>query len=95
VLGGSNSFGRGDGTSIELSSMKYRARQQFTEDAESIKLGSVTITICRDPDDNRILETAIIGDCECIVSGDKDLLSLEHYHKIRILKPAEFLEQVA
>lgn len=63
------------------------------QDSELVKLGGITITVCRDADDNRILETAVLGSCEYIVSGDKDLLVLERYKNIQILKPAEFLEQ--
>lgn len=62
------------------------------EDAETVKLGGVTVAVCRDPDDNRVLETAVIGDCGYIISGDKDLLPLKKYQTIRILKPADFLE---
>jgi putative PIN family toxin of toxin-antitoxin system len=63
------------------------------QDAELAKLGSITITVCRDPDDNRIIETAVLWSCSYIVSGDKDLLVLESYKNIQILKPAEFLNQ--
>lgn len=60
-------------------------------DVELVKLGSLTINICRDPDDNRIIETAAIGVCEYIVSGDKDLLSLGSYKEIRIVTPSDFV----
>jgi len=53
-----------------------------------------TITaIDRDPDDDRVLEAAIEGKCEYIISGDKDLLELKKYKKIRIVTPKEFLKQ--
>lgn len=32
-----------------------------------------TIAICRDPDDNAVIETAIVGKAFCIVSRDDDL----------------------
>ena len=63
------------------------------QDSELVKLGSITIAVCRDPDDNRILETATLGSCNYIASGDKDLLVLGIYKNIQILKPAEFLER--
>jgi putative PIN family toxin of toxin-antitoxin system len=72
----------------ELAQMEILLEQ----DAELVKLGSLSITVCRDPDDNRILETAVIGECGYIVSGDKDLLILEKYDSIRILKPADFFD---
>lgn len=48
--------------------------------------------VCRDPDDDIILECAINAHAEVIVTGDKDLLTLQRYEGIRILTPAEYLE---
>ena len=62
------------------------------QDAELVKLGNITINVCRDPDDNRIIETGVIGACNYIVSGDNDLLVFGSYKDIRILKPEEFLK---
>jgi putative PIN family toxin of toxin-antitoxin system len=43
--------------------------------------------------DNRILECAIEGKVQYLISGDKrHLLPLKEYQGIRILSPAEFLE---
>jgi len=60
--------------------------------AFTVELGSHTVNISRDPDDNKVIETAIIGECSYIVSGDKDLLVLENHEGIEILTPAEFLQ---
>jgi len=57
----------------------------------SVALGSITVNACRDPDDNRILETAVLGHADTIVSGDKDLLSLGGYEGIAIERPADWL----
>jgi len=46
--------------------------------------------VCRDPDDDLILATAIAGDAACIVTGDSDLLDIGRFHEIDILAPAEF-----
>lgn len=48
--------------------------------------------ISEDPDDNRVLECALAGECEFIISGDKHLLSLKEYQGIIILKAPEFLK---
>lgn len=45
---------------------------------------------CRDPDDDLILGTAIAGNCECIVTGDKDLLDLDCFEGIRMVNPSDF-----
>ncbi|MCK4528716.1 putative toxin-antitoxin system toxin component, PIN family [candidate division WOR-3 bacterium] len=46
--------------------------------------------ICRDPDDDNILAGALQGNADCIITGDKDLLILEKFKGIPILKPGEF-----
>jgi uncharacterized protein len=47
--------------------------------------------VAADADDNRILECAVAGGSECIVSGDSDLLGLGKFRGITIQRPAEFL----
>lgn len=51
-----------------------------------------TVIVCRDKDDNQVLEAALEGKCDYIVTGDKDLLVLKKFKKIPILTPKEFLE---
>jgi putative PIN family toxin of toxin-antitoxin system len=46
--------------------------------------------VCRDPDDDRVLAAAAGGQAACIVTGDKDLLTLKEYRGIRILSPDRF-----
>ena len=48
--------------------------------------------VCRDGDDDFILATAIAGQAECIVTGDKDLLVLQQYEGIEIVSPSDFAE---
>jgi putative PIN family toxin of toxin-antitoxin system len=61
------------------------------KDAEMIKLGSQTINLSRDTDDNKFIETAVIGECQFIISGDKDLLDIVGYKDIKIVTPVAFL----
>ena len=37
--------------------------------------------VCRDPDDDNILAAAVSGNCDCIITGDKDLLVLKQYER--------------
>jgi putative PIN family toxin of toxin-antitoxin system len=46
---------------------------------------------CRDPNDDMVLECAVVAGAAMIISGDKDLLVLNPYEGIRILTAAEFL----
>jgi len=51
--------------------------------------------IQRCPADNRVLECAVEGECSLIVTGDRrDLLSLEHYRHIKIIKARDFLTHI-
>jgi putative PIN family toxin of toxin-antitoxin system len=49
------------------------------------------VSACRDPGDNHILELAVNGKADYIVSGDNDLLALNPFRNIPILSPAQFL----
>ena len=62
------------------------------DEAITVKLGTHEVKASRDKDDNKFIETALTGGASYIISGDKDLLALKTYRKIRILNPAEFLE---
>ena len=46
---------------------------------------------CRDEADNRVLECAIEGRADYIVTGDEDLLGLTSFRGVRIAKVADFL----
>ena len=50
------------------------------------------VSVCRDPDDDVILESAVNGKAEYLVSGDKDLLSLSLYEEVSIIAPRVFLD---
>jgi putative PIN family toxin of toxin-antitoxin system len=48
--------------------------------------------VAEDPDDNVVLATALEGEAEYIISGDKHLLRLREYRGIRIVSVREMLE---
>ena len=48
--------------------------------------------IKQDPDDNIILEAALDGKADYILSYDKHLLNMLEFRKIKILEPREFLK---
>ena len=47
--------------------------------------------ICRDPDDDAILETAVVAQANLPVAGDRDLLSLKSFQGIGIVTPVDYL----
>jgi len=48
--------------------------------------------ICRDKDDNNILALAKLADVDIIITGDKDLLILKEYQKIKIIDPRKYYD---
>ena len=50
---------------------------------------------CRDSKDNMYLELAAAAGASMIVTGDDDLLVLDPWRGVRIVRAAEFLELVA
>jgi putative PIN family toxin of toxin-antitoxin system len=78
--------------------------RKFARDAEELAHVAVFVTelamivapkrrlrVVKDDPDNRILECAVAGRAEVIVTGDKALLALKLYEKIRILSLREYL----
>lgn len=53
-----------------------------------------SINISRDEDDNRVLEAALEGGCDYIITGDEDLLNLVKFKNIKIITPDEFLKEI-
>ena len=50
------------------------------------------VTVCRDPDDNLVLACALAGHAVYLVTGDPDLLVLEKYEGIAIVKVRDFVK---
>jgi uncharacterized protein len=52
---------------------------------------TVHVTDCRDPKDGKYLELALTAGAETIVSSDDDLVVLDPWRGVRILRPADYL----
>jgi len=46
-----------------------------------------------DPDDNKVLECAVDGNAEYIITGDRHLLKIKKYGNIKITNPSSFLRK--
>jgi putative PIN family toxin of toxin-antitoxin system len=49
------------------------------------------VKACRDPDDDMLIEAALAGRAEWVVTGDEDLLSLGRFETVRFVTPRVFL----
>ena len=45
---------------------------------------------CRDPDDDKLLETALLGEADFLITGDGDLLAMSLFRRMPILSPSAF-----
>ena len=61
--------------------------------AEMIVPGGEPSIAVRDVDDVKVIACAIAGRADCIITGDRDLLSLGDVQGISVLTPEEFLRE--
>jgi putative PIN family toxin of toxin-antitoxin system len=62
--------------------------------AVRVKVTGEIAGVCRDPNDDCILECAVKAGAQLIIAGDKDLLALRSYLGIRIVTAREYLDGV-
>jgi hypothetical protein len=51
---------------------------------------SQKVNVCRDGKDNFLLEVALEGEADYLVTGDEDLLVLDPFYNTKIVKPKDF-----
>ncbi|MBR8837041.1 MAG: putative toxin-antitoxin system toxin component, PIN family [Stigonema ocellatum SAG 48.90 = DSM 106950] len=81
--------------------LRLKQNMSFTEAAQDVaqvlsfsRLVTINNTlkvITDDPDDDMVLECAVVGGASYIVTGDRHLLSLGSYEDIAIVRAADFL----
>jgi putative PIN family toxin of toxin-antitoxin system len=64
----------------------------YQERAELVKPEMLKRAVCRDPDDDLVLATAVTAKAHCIITGDDDLLVLKSFAGIAILSPRAFVD---
>lgn len=82
--------------------------RKFSKDAEELSRAAIFLSnlgeivrpktklkVLEDDPDNRILECAIAGKADVIVTGDKAMLALLEYHGVRIISLRQFIEYLA
>lgn len=70
---------------------RMRFMVSFLKVAEMVEINE-TFTVCRDPKDDKLLDLAVSGNANVLVTGDKDLLVLSPFHGIDIITPRDLLE---
>jgi len=70
--------------------LAIEASKLFASRMEAVRPVPLGKPVCRDPDDDVVPATALSGKCRCLVTGDRDLLSLGAFKGIPIISPSEF-----
>jgi putative PIN family toxin of toxin-antitoxin system len=60
-----------------------------------VQITKLLNAVPRDPEDNMVLECAIEGQAQYLVSGDNDLLVLKEFRGIQIVRASDFLKALA
>ena len=79
--------------------LKFKFSEEMTQAAVEevrmlsrlVQISGMLKTVSADPDDDMVVECAVIGKATHIVTGDKHLLALTNHQSISILKAAEFI----
>lgn len=77
------------------SQMIQERLRPFLSEAARIEITGEIAGICRDPNDDCIVECAMKAGGQLIIAGDKDLLSLREYLGIRIITAKQYLDRAA
>lgn len=84
-----------------LTEARIRRRRWMTDDEVATLLeglaqesmlvpGQAPVQVRRDPADDKFLAAGIEGQADDVVSGDRDLLELDTYRGVRMIRPGPF-----
>jgi len=65
--------------------------RSIEEISNRITLTGIIQNVCRDSEDDKIIECAVLANADCIITGDSDLLILEKFREIKIITAQNFL----
>jgi len=75
---------------FRLSEREAKEIIEHLKDIAELVSTTSKVSVCRDEADNRVLECALDGGADYIVTGDRDLLDLKSFKGIRIVKIGDF-----
>ena len=73
--------------------IEYIVKQEILSFIEPVNVSTQINIIKDDQSDNKFISLAIDGHAQYIVSGDKHLLKLKNYRKVKIVTAKQFLEK--
>ncbi len=66
--------------------------QSYISDTEYVSVTSA-IRACSDANDDKVLELAVSGNADMIITSDHDLLNMNPFRNVEIITPREFLDR--
>ena len=71
-----------------------QAAQEVKAISEFVSVTGSLRAVDADPDDDAVVECALLGGAAYIITGDRHLINLEQYADIEIVRPARFVAMV-
>jgi len=68
--------------------------RSIEEIAHHIVLVGIVQHVCRDSEDDKILECALLANADYIITGDEDLLTLKEFRGIKIITANEYVNAI-
>jgi len=78
--------------SLTTQEIKTLIEDEVLPFCEVVEIEEEIRDVCRDPADDPFLSCAVAANCDLIISGDKDLLTLGSFRNIPIITAAAFLQ---
>jgi putative PIN family toxin of toxin-antitoxin system len=72
-------------------SQAEQARRSVVSFSEVVAITGQLKVVVDDPDDDKVVECAVVGKADYIVTGDRHLLVFGQYGNISIVKAAQFI----
>lgn len=80
---------------FKIPSGKLKKLNKRIKSRLEVVIPKVQIKVSRDVSDDKIIEAAVEGNCAYVITGDKDLLEIQMYKRIKIISAGEFLKIIS
>lgn len=78
----------------EISNEDYRQRiYALFNIAEEVRVDNIQRIVLDDPEDDKVIATALSASADVLISEDRHLLDLDPYGELRIMRPTEFINR--
>lgn len=83
-------MGRPDDRLVRPAAVALAVTRLFGDTFTLVAPAPLPQPVCRGPDDDVVLATALAGECAAVVTGDKDLLILDPFRGVHLIRRRRF-----